>query len=265
MDFSRQEQLDRANTELSRHLDLGRLITVAKRTHAAQVSHLEGVYAEVDKLTKGKSLVPTSDLLVEIVNSLISDAKGLIHRDTYLERLKTFVPAGDNPAYPDVLVALRILQQTLSRFESMVPVGRCQAYGHWRAAKDGSCSTPKLAEADELKFYDDSPAAEDDEAESNDEEEEDEEEEEEEGEEEEENDDEDDPSGESEDNGPETYQEHVWKTEVSAKLDGTDVSATWFRRSRDGDYYFNFPRLYASGIPRYVPPAEGITFLHEGA
>lgn len=120
MDFSRQEQLDQVITELKRQADFRLLIAAAKRTHAAQVSHLEGVYSEVDKLTKGKSLVPTSDLLVEIVNSLISDAKGLIYRDTYLDRLKTFVPAGDNPAYPDVLVALRILQQTLARFDSML-------------------------------------------------------------------------------------------------------------------------------------------------
>ena len=259
MDFSRQEQLDQANVELKRHVDLGRSITVAKKTHAAQVSHLEGVYAEVDKLTKGKSLVPTSDLLVEIVNSLISDAKGLIYRDTYLDRLKTFVPAGDNPAYPDVLVALRILQQTLSRFNSMLlseDANHAEVGEQLRTV----LAALQVAEADELKFYNDSPSTEDGEVESDDEEEDDDDA----GldeEEEEEEEDEDDPSDDSEDDGSDAYQEHVWKTEVSARLDRTDVSATWFRRNRDGDYYFNFPRLDVSGIPHYTPPDGGITFL----
>jgi hypothetical protein len=59
-------------------------------------------------------------MLIGLLNIVIEDSKQLVFRDTYLDRLKTFVPAGDNPAYPDVLVALRVLQQSLQRSQSML-------------------------------------------------------------------------------------------------------------------------------------------------
>ena len=275
MDFSRQEQLDQVLAELKRHAELGRLITAAKRTHAAQVSHLEGVYSEVDKLTKGKSLVPTSDLLVEVVNSLIFDAKGLMHRDTYLDRLKTFVPAGDNPAYPDVLVALRILQQTLSRFDSMLD-SESADHGEVGEQLPTILAVLQVAEEDERKFYHDNSPDEDgsneeddsnaegqvEEADDDDEEDEDEGSEDED-EEDDEEDDEDlnDDADDSENDDSDAYEEQVWKSELRAKLDRKDVSAAWFRTHREGDSYFDFKRLDAIGIPRYTPPAEGITFM----
>lgn len=275
MDFSRQEQLDQVTAELKRHADLGRSLTSSKRTHAAQVSHLAGVYSEVDKLTKGKSLAPTSDLLVEVVNSLITDAKGLIHRDIYLDRLKTFVPAGDNPTYPDVLVALRILQQTLSRFDLMLD---SESAGH--AEVDEQLTTIsavlQVAEEDERKFHDDNSLDEDasveddnsdDEVGVEGEEADDDHEESEEAEEDEEDeDDEDDLSAEGDDSetdNTDAYEEQVWKSELRTKLDRKNISTTWFRNNRDGDAYFDFKKLNAVGIPRYCPPAEGITFMPE--
>jgi hypothetical protein len=265
MDFSRQGQLDRVVQELEKHLELGQSLSTSARTHSAQVSHLGGVYSEVDKLTKGKSLVPTSDLLVEIVNSLISDAKELVHRDTYLGRLKTFVPAGDNPAYPDVLVALRILQQALDRFDSML---KSESAEHLEVG--GQLKTIRaaleIAEQDERKFYDHAASGggeeeqnEEEEEGETDQEEEDEADKEEDGEDDEEVRDEDEDDTESEES--DDYEEHVWKTEVIAKLDKQSVSAAWFRKNRDGDLYFDFQKLDIAGPPRYVPPAEGITFV----
>jgi hypothetical protein len=272
MDFSRQEQLDSAAKELQRHADLGWLITASGRTHSAQASHLEGVYAEVDKLTKGKSLAPTSDLLVEIVNSLIADAKELVHRDTYLERLKSFVPAGDNPAYPDVLVALRILQQALGRFKSMLTAEGAEHLEIGGQLKT-VCAALEVAQDDEGKFYDE-PSSENDEDDSvegkhDTVEEDSEESDDKEVEESEEDDEEDEDSEESIDDDEtdsasadlDEYEECVRESEVQAKLDKQTISAIWLLRSRDGDYYFDFQKLDTVGPPRYVPPAEGITFV----
>ena len=268
MDFSRQEQLDSIGAEAKRHADFGLAIQAAKRTQAAQVSHLAGVYSEVDKLTKGKSLVPTSDLLVEVVNSLISDAKALVYRDTYLDRLKTFVPAGDNPRYPDVLVALRILQQTLTRFQSML---ESETATHSEAGEQihTVLGALEIAKADEQKFYEATPAnlgeSTTDEEDGDDSEEEDLEE----GNETDDSEDDDDEASEEDDDdlddedddNSNVYEETVWKDELRPKLERRTVSAVWFRSNRDGDSYFDFKKLDAKGIPHYSPPAEGITFV----
>ena len=79
--------------------------------------HLSGFYAEVDKLAKGKTLVPATDLIVEQANNIVRDAKTLIEGDPYLDRIKEFVPAGDNPVYPDVLLTARVVQQAVGRYQ----------------------------------------------------------------------------------------------------------------------------------------------------
>jgi len=81
-------------------------------------SHLSGFYQEIDKLAKGKTLVPVTDLVVQQANEIISDAKAFITGDIYLDRLKTFVPAGDNPVYPDVLLGMRTIRQSLERAQT---------------------------------------------------------------------------------------------------------------------------------------------------
>ncbi len=152
MEFSRKEQLDSATTALDEHKRFGDAIRKARQNHLAQMSHLRGLYEEVDKLTKGKSVVPPSDLLVEVVNTQIADAKALIFRDTYLDRLKSFVPAGDNPSYPDLLLSLRILQQTSERFTSMLEV---ETQKHISAGSEllTIAVALRIAEQDEVDFY----------------------------------------------------------------------------------------------------------------
>ena len=86
------------------------------RTYAELTSHLEGFYEEIDKLAKGKAMLETTDLVVETTNIIIRDAKGIIVDDSYMERVKEFVPAGTNPVYPDVLVTLRTVRQAVARF-----------------------------------------------------------------------------------------------------------------------------------------------------
>lgn len=82
---------------------------------AALTSHTEGFYDEIDKLAKGKALFAATDLAVQQVNDIIKDAKGIIERDPHLDRVKEFVPAGDNPVYPDILLVTRAIRQCLSR------------------------------------------------------------------------------------------------------------------------------------------------------
>ncbi len=258
MEFSRQPQLDAVTAELQKHVEVGQLLRTAIRTHSAQASHLEGLYAEVDKLTKGKSLVPTSDLLVEVVNALISDAKGLIRKDTYLDRVKTFVAAGDNPAYPDVLVVLRVLQQSMERFDLML---KSEAAGHAQIGSELKSirAALEVAEQDESDFDESSDPDDtgEEDAEQHEEAQQDIEEpdtgdeaEDEEGE---------DNGNEEEDGLEEEYQEYVRKSEVRSRLNEESVSANWFRRE-GAEEVFDFRKLDDSAIPSYVPPSEGITF-----
>ena len=81
----------------------------------ALLSHSEGFYEEIDKLAKGKALMEVTPLVVEQANCIIRDAKNLVENDVYLDRIKEFVPAGDNPVYPDVLVTIRSVRDSLSR------------------------------------------------------------------------------------------------------------------------------------------------------
>lgn len=86
----------------------------AKRCEALS-NHSEGFYDEINKLAKGKTLVETTPLFVDQANDIIRDAKDIVKNDVYLDRTKEFVPAGNNPVYPDVLVTVRTVRQSLGR------------------------------------------------------------------------------------------------------------------------------------------------------
>jgi hypothetical protein len=80
-------------------------------------SHVEGFYEEIGKLAKNRTLLEVTDLAVEQANHIIHEAKAIIKGDAYLERVKEFVPAGNNPFYPDVLLTARLVLQSLERFD----------------------------------------------------------------------------------------------------------------------------------------------------
>jgi len=266
MEFSRQIQLDAAIAAIRAHDEFKLLLSTADRLRTTQWSHLQGLYGEVDKLTKGKSLIPTSDMLVELVNSLITDTKDLVFRDTYLDRLKTFVPAGDNPSYPDVLIALRIVQQTLERFETLLELETTK-HSDIGSQLATIVAALQVARQDEIDFYannettdgdseadsetsdsgedsdqieetDDDETDYEDEPESDDQEYEDDE----------------------DSEGEEEYDEYVRKLEILKILDGKPLSTEWFTKE-DNYEIFNFAKLDNAGIPQYVPPSEGITFI----
>jgi hypothetical protein len=80
--------------------------------------HASGFYEEIDKLAKGKSMLEVTDRVLEETNLIISDAKRIVGDDPYLRRTQGFVAAGNNPVYPDVLIALRTVLQSLDRLRA---------------------------------------------------------------------------------------------------------------------------------------------------
>jgi hypothetical protein len=102
---------------------------------AALSSHTEGFYDEIDKLAKGKALFAATDLAVQQVNDIIKDAKGIIQGDPHLDRVKEFIPAGDNPVYPDILLVTRAVQQCLSRCAKDIENGEKESAKALRAGR----------------------------------------------------------------------------------------------------------------------------------
>ena len=81
----------------------------------ALLNHSKGFYEEVNKLAKGKTLLEVTTLVMEQANDIIRDAKEIVTSDVYMDRIKQFVPAGDNPVYPDVLISIRSVRDSLGR------------------------------------------------------------------------------------------------------------------------------------------------------
>ena len=79
-----------------------------------------GLYDEVDKLTKKAPAETITDLALEQVNDVIRETKELLKQDVYIQRLKEFIPAGDNPQHRDVVVVLRQVRQGLDRFRKYI-------------------------------------------------------------------------------------------------------------------------------------------------
>lgn len=81
-------------------------------------SEIEDLYFEFDKLTKKAAAQRITDLALENVNAAVNDAKELLSGDRSVDRLKSFVAAGENPVNSDVLLVLSKLRTALRRFDS---------------------------------------------------------------------------------------------------------------------------------------------------
>lgn len=114
----RASQLEQANKILGElQAELKALRKTAKKCSDLS-NHLTGFYEEINKLAKGRALVEATSLVVDQANDIIRDAKQIVENDVYLDRIKEFVPAGNNPFYPDVLLVARAVRQSLDRCET---------------------------------------------------------------------------------------------------------------------------------------------------
>ena len=84
------------------------------------LSVASGLYEEVDKVSKKAPAEPVTNLVYEEVNQVIQESKELAQDDAYMQRLKQFVAAGENPPYRDVVVALKLSLQGLERFREQL-------------------------------------------------------------------------------------------------------------------------------------------------
>ncbi|PZO44474.1 MAG: hypothetical protein DCF19_01605 [Pseudanabaena frigida] len=77
-----------------------------------------GLYEEIDKLSKKAPAEPVTDLVLTQMNEVIRETKELIKQDTYVQRLKEFISAGDNTQHRDAVVVMRQVRQGLDRFRA---------------------------------------------------------------------------------------------------------------------------------------------------
>lgn len=126
-DEERQEQLlEAANAKRREQLEQVRDIA-ADLKRRLQASYADskrltllqsvaiGLYEEGGKLSKKAPAETASDLMLEQVNDIIRETKELLKVDVYVQRLKEFVPAGNNSQLRDVVVVLRQLRQGMER------------------------------------------------------------------------------------------------------------------------------------------------------
>ena len=88
--------------------------------HKLLLSVASGLYEEVDKVSKKAPADFVTNLVYEEVNQVVKESKELARDDAYMQRLKQFVAAGENPPYRDVVVALKLLLQGLERFREQI-------------------------------------------------------------------------------------------------------------------------------------------------
>jgi len=113
-----RERKKKEREEMEKQQTMMRKQEIEVRIRWEQISsELDGLYQELDKIYKKAPGEQISNLTVENVNNLIKDTKEIIREDPYIDRVKEFVPAGDNPEYRDVIIVLRQLKQGLNRFK----------------------------------------------------------------------------------------------------------------------------------------------------
>lgn len=113
-----RERKRKENEEMLRRQRIARKQEIKTKIKWNQISsELDGLYEELDKIYKKAPQEQISDLTVENVNQLIRDTKEIIEEDPYVERIKEFIPAGDNPEYRDTIVVLKQLRKGLDRFK----------------------------------------------------------------------------------------------------------------------------------------------------
>ena len=80
----------------------------------------QGLYDEMDKLSKKAPADTVTDRALRQVNDVIKESKDLLPDDGWIQRLNAFVPAGDNPQHRDVVLDLRQVRQGLERNKGLI-------------------------------------------------------------------------------------------------------------------------------------------------
>lgn len=119
------------------------------RRRESLADHLQTFYGEVDKLAKGNRQIEATDLTVEQANAIIRDAKAVVTGDVYLDRVKEFVPAGENPVYPDVLMVAATVQAAVRRAESVLAKEEKRLYEIWHNARTIAAAARLILEGGE--------------------------------------------------------------------------------------------------------------------
>ena len=119
------------------------------RRRESLADHLHTFYVEVDKLAKGNRQMEATGLAVEQANEIIRDAKAVVAGDVYLDRVKEFVPAGENPVYPDVLMVTATVQAAVRRAESVLAEEEKRLYETWHNARTIAAAVRLILEGGE--------------------------------------------------------------------------------------------------------------------
>lgn len=113
----RTEQLSLVRAAIEKLAEAANEARKKNKQRKALLSHLRVFYSEMNNIAKGKamSLIPVAELMVTQINDAIADAKNLIEGDVYLDRVKPFIPAGNPPSYPEVLLVTKTVEEVLVR------------------------------------------------------------------------------------------------------------------------------------------------------
>jgi nitrate reductase NapAB chaperone NapD len=112
-----EKKLDELNELLELNSEEREKIKNKKKIIALLESVSMGLYLETEKLCKKNPNLLATNLIVEQVNQVIKETKETIEDDPYIERLKEFVPAGENPEIQDVVIVLKQILQGLTRYK----------------------------------------------------------------------------------------------------------------------------------------------------
>jgi hypothetical protein len=80
-------------------------------------SVLNGLYMEMDKLSKKAPADEVTELALRKVNAVITGCKELMRGDEFIDSIDVFVAAGERPEHRDVVLVLSELRQGIDRLE----------------------------------------------------------------------------------------------------------------------------------------------------
>ncbi|MCH7950959.1 MAG: hypothetical protein IH875_10875 [Candidatus Dadabacteria bacterium] len=80
------------------------------------------IYNEIDKLNKKASKEQLSDYTLNKINDHIEQVKSVLPDDPYISKINKFEPAGDNPEYRDVALALAEIGAGIKRFHNQLVI-----------------------------------------------------------------------------------------------------------------------------------------------